>query len=310
MNTEPSVLISNVEARVHHDPSLRNTSSTSSQADFPLRPSDHNATQYSSTVSRDATLELEGDCSDYTSESASTDSIGLKKRGSIPTKSRPPGVVPQENHATLKSLMSDSEANMSDVHKQPSHRPPQLLDVLDVEELGHANQHNIRANPRKRLYPDYVSSGPENEDLDPLSNDEVQSKTAPPPPSRARVKSLEHGRRSSTSGSSRLIWDFDVRSVDDNYIPQLQGRWWSKSAAQWPAMGEARRAHISHVGRIMETDLGKQLLGNDRCARCIESNDQCWVYSRRIEKTQIGAKFGQSCARCLFKGKSCVRPVP
>lgn len=32
--------------------------------------------------------------------------------------------------------------------------------------------------------------------------------------------------------------------------------------------------------QIMETELGKQVLGDERCTGCIANDRECWIYSR------------------------------
>jgi hypothetical protein len=53
---------------------------------------------------------------------------------------------------------------------------------------------------------------------------------------------------------------------------------------------------VSNVGRIMETDLGVQFFGEERCTRCIEAGHQCWVYTDK-GRGQI-KNPGSACARC------------
>lgn len=38
---------------------------------------------------------------------------------------------------------------------------------------------------------------------------------------------------------------------------------------------------VGHVGRIIETELGKQLLSNRRCAYCAARGHEYWVYSKK-----------------------------
>lgn len=61
-------------------------------------------------------------------------------------------------------------------------------------------------------------------------------------------------------------------------------------------MAAKDRHSFSHLARIMETDLGKQLFGEDRCSACRQREQECWVYVDDAA-TQINYACG-SCARC------------
>ncbi|KAE8154845.1 hypothetical protein BDV25DRAFT_147091 [Aspergillus avenaceus] len=96
----------------------------------------------------------------------------------------------------------------------------------------------------------------------------------------------------------RLPWRWDPTGEKNSqpYTPAIAGKWWSRSEDMLSAMSKNQRSDFSHVGRIMETDLGQQLHGDNRCSLCVEKGVECWVYS------DIGAKQikfpGSTCARC------------
>lgn len=46
----------------------------------------------------------------------------------------------------------------------------------------------------------------------------------------------------------------------------------------------------------METELGEQLHGKDRCAACQSHDEECWVYSKK--GSQQVSRPGDACARC------------
>lgn len=306
MIAEPTTFTADVETRVRHDPSHRNVSSTSSQSNASSSRSHHTAPRGRSQISRDATIELERDRSEHASTPAF---IITDKRGNLPTKSSFSQFARQDQDLEHIDLISDSQPRKSDVNEQPLHRTHQTLDSSSTNGLQQVNQHNTRVNPRKRSYPDYVSSGPENEDLDPPDDSDEQSQKAPPP-SQPLMSSLKSKRRGDISDNPRLDWDPDLLPLHGTYVPQLAGKWWTRSSTDVHNMRDDRRARISHVGRIMETVLGEQLSGDNRCAQCIKCDDECWVYSSQIRQTRLGANLGPSCARCRKTAHSCVRPDP
>ena len=61
-------------------------------------------------------------------------------------------------------------------------------------------------------------------------------------------------------------------------------------------MSEAERRQFSHIGRIMETELGVQLDAEHACTQCKQLGEECWVYSSNGRK-QIRHP-GDTCARC------------
>ncbi|KAL3710073.1 hypothetical protein TMatcc_003865 [Talaromyces marneffei ATCC 18224] len=99
----------------------------------------------------------------------------------------------------------------------------------------------------------------------------------------------------------RIPWQWSTTGKKDSspYKPTAIGKWWydywlnSQSDIK---IGAA----ASHVGRIMETELGVQLLGDKRCARCQRDGRECWIYSERGRK-QIRHP-GSACAHCRAMG--------
>ncbi|RDW80086.1 hypothetical protein BP6252_04724 [Coleophoma cylindrospora] len=68
---------------------------------------------------------------------------------------------------------------------------------------------------------------------------------------------------------ARLPWAWDTRGKTSTpYAPVISGKWWSQSAADLVRMASDVRRNWSHIGRIMETELGEELTGDDRCQYC------------------------------------------
>ncbi|CRG92233.1 Cell surface glycoprotein 1 [Talaromyces islandicus] len=82
------------------------------------------------------------------------------------------------------------------------------------------------------------------------------------------------------------------RKIDPFYCSVSVDKWWYS----WEKENPTKSNVASHVGRIMETELGTQLFGAKRCTRCQTEGLECWVYS---EYAASRVKFaGTNCARC------------
>lgn len=102
----------------------------------------------------------------------------------------------------------------------------------------------------------------------------------------------------------RLPWTLTIKS-NRHYVQQVPGRWWSTSEADYHAIdSSARRYVIDHVGRIMETALGEQRHGNNRCTKCIENNEECWVYVPGAHN-RVPYAATPTCARCRWGPRGC-----
>jgi hypothetical protein len=92
----------------------------------------------------------------------------------------------------------------------------------------------------------------------------------------------------------RLPWNWSHAGTKtkEHYEPTAVGKWW------WVWAQENRESLplISNLGRIMETDLGEQRFGADRCQRCQEEDLECWNYSQRAV-LQV-SNPGSACTRC------------
>ncbi|KAF2817648.1 uncharacterized protein BDZ99DRAFT_21157 [Mytilinidion resinicola] len=56
---------------------------------------------------------------------------------------------------------------------------------------------------------------------------------------------------------------------------------------------------MGHIARIMETELGGQLLGEKRCTQCKLKGFECWSYSKEAlgQVNQRGVACARSCHR-------------
>lgn len=67
-------------------------------------------------------------------------------------------------------------------------------------------------------------------------------------------------------------------------------------------MSPSKRRDFGHIGRIMETELGQQLLREERCSACRANGQECWVYSKK--GVQQVSRPGDTCARCRVAARS------
>lgn len=109
-------------------------------------------------------------------------------------------------------------------------------------------------------------------------------------------QSHDQWEQSQRADQPRLPWDWSQGKTQEPYVPAILGKWWSKSQAQLDAMTPNNRQSFSHLARIMETDLGKQLFEEDRCSACRRLGQECWVY---VEDAATQIKYARdSCVRC------------
>jgi hypothetical protein len=68
------------------------------------------------------------------------------------------------------------------------------------------------------------------------------------------------------AGQKRLPWTLAKnKRTKTDYMPAIKGKWWSDTAKEMAGLGSETR---SDIARIMETELGEQLHGKDRCTSC------------------------------------------
>ncbi|KAK3081758.1 hypothetical protein LTS18_003024 [Coniosporium uncinatum] len=117
---------------------------------------------------------------------------------------------------------------------------------------------------------------------------------APPPGSQAAFAA------SQLADVVRRRWDWIPSNSKAPYLPTAVGKWWTLPAGA-PALSRDRAAVHGHVGRIMETDLGKRL--EQPCEGCQAAGDECWVYTDLAIKHISYASPG--CARCMWGKRKC-----
>lgn len=101
---------------------------------------------------------------------------------------------------------------------------------------------------------------------------------------------------------TRLPWDWQNTPTGEPYSPQVLDKWWSRSSDELIAMRQAIRSQFSHIGRIMETEVGEMLPKGYGCTYCLDNDLECWIYSRRGRKQ---VKFSsEACARCRVRPKN------
>ncbi|KAK5002497.1 hypothetical protein LTR28_011341 [Elasticomyces elasticus] len=101
----------------------------------------------------------------------------------------------------------------------------------------------------------------------------------------------------------RLPWDWDTASKSrELYTPVVSGKWWSHTDEQLQVLKPNKRRDVGHIGRIMETELGEELLGDRRCQACKDLGQECWVYS--AEGARQVARPGDTCARCRVAARA------
>ncbi|KAF7596457.1 hypothetical protein BBP40_001764 [Aspergillus hancockii] len=82
----------------------------------------------------------------------------------------------------------------------------------------------------------------------------------PPSPSTtsAQVSSSE------IADQPRIEWPRSHEKSRQNYFPTCINKWWYRPRAEIESMLSNRRNKVFHIARIMETDLGVQLFGEDK----------------------------------------------
>jgi hypothetical protein len=94
-------------------------------------------------------------------------------------------------------------------------------------------------------------------------------------------------------------WTTSGRKTDNPYIMHEIDKWWFA----WARENPDKPLVASNIGRIMETELGTQLLGEEKCARCQEEGIECWIYTAK-SRNQI-KNPGSACARCRADPRNC-----
>jgi hypothetical protein len=101
----------------------------------------------------------------------------------------------------------------------------------------------------------------------------------------------------------RSPWHWTPRGkTRESYTPTADGKWWSFNNEELEALTPNKRRDVGHIGRIMETELGEERVGDERCTACQRLDEECWVYSRK--GSQQVSRPGDTCARCRLSARA------
>ncbi|KAE8398122.1 hypothetical protein BDV37DRAFT_288833 [Aspergillus pseudonomiae] len=72
--------------------------------------------------------------------------------------------------------------------------------------------------------------------------------------------------RSQIADQPRLSWNWRNQGKDRTiYTPTVVGKWWYRTSFELERLPKDKCRSFGHIGRIMETELGKQRFGDARC---------------------------------------------
>lgn len=124
--------------------------------------------------------------------------------------------------------------------------------------------------------------------------------------------------RAQIADQPRIPWTWSASGSKNRalYEPTAVGKWWWA----WAQDNRDDKRIITNIARIMETELGEQRFGKEKCTRCQKEGLECWTYTDRAEYQVVYA--GTACARCraepramgcslaIRKGKRRTSPPP
>jgi hypothetical protein len=92
----------------------------------------------------------------------------------------------------------------------------------------------------------------------------------------------------------RLPWTWSAAGTKTKkpYEPTAVGKWWWA----WAQENKDDIRIISNIARIMETELGEQRFGKEKCMRCQVEGLECWIYTQKANYQVLYP--GTACARC------------
>ena len=124
----------------------------------------------------------------------------------------------------------------------------------------------------------------------------IKKETVEPGPAHLSLSQNAY-EQSQVADQERIDWAWRlIGKVREMYRPVVNGKWWFRTEVEWSEMKMNKRHDFSHIGRIMETELGKKLADGDRCVVCRSLNQECWVYT--LKGAQQISRPGSACARC------------
>jgi hypothetical protein len=83
------------------------------------------------------------------------------------------------------------------------------------------------------------------------------------------------------------------------YAATSSGKWWYRSSAWLANKLPVVQRRWSKAGQMMETDLGHQVFGDERCANCLKVGVECWRF-KSVSRNYV-AYADNTCARCLVR---------
>ncbi|KAI8930670.1 hypothetical protein NX059_012279 [Plenodomus lindquistii] len=103
--------------------------------------------------------------------------------------------------------------------------------------------------------------------------------------------------------TKRTPWVHTRGKYSGHHVHEETDLWYGVTEDEYSRRPKARKAVADHIGRIMETDLGRQHFGDQRCSHCAEKDWECWSYT---EYGQDAIRNGTAtCTRCRFHLKNC-----
>jgi hypothetical protein len=131
--------------------------------------------------------------------------------------------------------------------------------------------------------------------------------TPPPPPPISSGQNMPPSLPSDPSSPDRPRVQIPQTKVGPGhrklrglYVPQFPGTWWYHTREDLEALSGNAQRTWSHVGRIMETDLGVHHRSNP-CSNCAQQVPplECWGYNERGLYEVAAAS--RACARCRWQ---------
>ncbi|KAF7880217.1 hypothetical protein EAF00_012056 [Botryotinia globosa] len=73
----------------------------------------------------------------------------------------------------------------------------------------------------------------------------------------------------------RRPWFWSAVKSKGLYPPAQQHKWWYVSGSDWDKATPDKQRDFSHIARIMESEIGEQLLEKEKCAFCRDCGFEC-----------------------------------
>lgn len=103
--------------------------------------------------------------------------------------------------------------------------------------------------------------------------------------------------------TQRIPWHWRNQATADHWVHHDTARWYGVTEAEYWLRRPENKKVADHVGRIMESELGEQRIGDQRCQACQDNDHECWVYSQAA-RGQV-KHMTPTCARCRHVLRFC-----